>query len=144
MKIKILLLQLFLMVSFVGFAQQKISVKGTVTDNDGVPLIGATIMEKAGKNAVITNLDGKFVMNGVVSGAELTVSYLGFKSVDVTASAKEMNIILQEDVNQLNKSIVIGYGTIRKRDMTGSVVSVSSSEIENRMPTDIFEAMHRI
>ena len=141
MKIKILLLQLFLMVSFVGFAQQKISVKGTVTDNDGVPLIGATIMEKAGKNAVITNLDGKFVMNGVVSGAELTVSYLGFKSVDVTASAKEMNIILQEDVNQLNKSIVIGYGTIRKRDMTGSVVSVSSSEIENRMPTDIFEAM---
>ena len=128
------------MVSFVGFAQQKISVKGTVTDNDGVPLIGATIMEKAGKNAVITNLDGKFVMNGVVSGAELTVSYLGFKSVDVTASAKEMNIILQEDVNQLNKSIVIGYGTIRKRDMTGSVVSVSSSEIENRMPTDIFEA----
>ena len=141
MKIKTLLSLSCLLLSFVGFSQQKITVSGTVTDNDGVPLIGATIMEKNGKNAVITNLDGKFTMKGVVSGAELNVSYLGFKTTTVSASAKEMNVILQEDVNQLNKSVVIGYGTIRKRDMTGAVISVSGAEIENRMPTDIFEAM---
>ena len=141
MKIKTLLLFLCLLISSVGYAQRMITVSGTVTDNDGGPLIGATIMEKSGKKAVITNLDGKFTMAGVTEGAVLTVSYLGFKSIEVNATAKEMNVILSEDVNQLNKAVVVGYGTIRKRDMTGSVVSVSSSEIENRMPTDIFEAM---
>ena len=138
MKIKTLLLFLFFLVSSAGFAQQRITVRGSVTDNDGGPLIGATVMEKSGKKAVITNLEGKFVMEGVTAGSELIVSYLGFKSMDVIATAKAMNVILSEDLNQLNKAVVIGYGTIRKRDMTGSVVSVSSSEIENRMPTDIF------
>ena len=65
MKIKTLLLLLFILVSSAGFAQQKITVKGTVTDDDGGSLIGATIVEKSGKNAVITNIDGKFVMEGV-------------------------------------------------------------------------------
>ena len=141
MKIKILLLVLISFIHTVGHAQQKITVKGTVTDNDGGPLIGATVMEKSGNKAVITNLDGKFIIDDVTAGSELTVSYLGFKSIDVVATVKEMNLILNEDVNQLNKAVVVGYGTIRKRDMTGSVVSVSGSEIENRMPTDIFEAI---
>ena len=141
MKIKKALLFLCILMSSVGYAQRTIRVSGTVTDNDGGPLIGATIMEKSGNKAVITNLDGMFTMEGVTEGAVLTVSYLGFKSIDVNATVKEMNIILSEDVNQLNKAVVVGYGTIRKRDMTGSVVSVSGSEIENRMPTDIFEAM---
>ena len=141
MKIKILLLVLISFIHTVGHAQQKITVKGTVTDNDGGPLIGATVMEKSGNKAVITNLDGKFIIDEVTAGSELTVSYLGFKSIDVVATVKEMNLILNEDVNQLNKAVVVGYGTIRKRDMTGSVVSVSGSEIENRMPTDIFEAI---
>ena len=90
MKIKTLLLSFLIMISSAAFAQQRITVKGTVTDNDGGPLIGATVVEKAGKKAVITNLDGKFTMEGVTAGSELTVSYLGFKSIDVTATAKEM------------------------------------------------------
>ena len=141
MKMKIILFLFCISLCSLAHAQQVVTVKGTVTDNEGSPLIGATIMEKSVNKAVITNLDGKFVMDAVPVGAELIVSYLGFKSISVTATSKEMDIILSEDVNQLNKAVVVGYGTIRKRDMTGSVVSVSSSEIENRMPTDIFEAM---
>ena len=86
MKIKARLLFIFFLVSSAAFAQQRITVKGTVTDNDGGPLIGATVVEKSGKKAVITNLDGKFTMDGVTAGSELTVSYLGFKSIDVTQS----------------------------------------------------------
>ena len=92
MKIKKTLLFLCFLMSSVGYAQRTIRVSGTVTDNDGGPLIGATIMEKSGKKAVITNLDGKFTMEGVTDGSELTVSYLGFKSIDVIATAKEMNV----------------------------------------------------
>ena len=113
MKIKTLLLFLCILISSVGYAQRTIKVSGTVTDNDGGPLIGATIMEKSGKKAVITNLDGKFTMEGVTEAAVLTVSYLGFKSVEVNATAKEMNVILSEDVNQLNKAVVVGYGLVR-------------------------------
>ncbi len=124
-----------------ALAQEKITVTGTVTDSDGAPLIGATVVEKETGNAVITDLEGRFSIGGVTEGASLDVSYLGFRTQEVTARGKEMNIILAEEINELNKSIVIGYGSIRKRDMTGSVTSISGSEMENRLPVDIFEAM---
>ena len=125
-------------------AQSTVTVSGSVTDDAGLPVIGAVIAEQgnaAGRNAAITNAEGKFELSGVKKGTVLSVSCLGYKTATFTATEKRVNLILSEEVNQLERAVVIGYGTIKKRDMTGAVVSVSGQEIENKMPTDVFEAM---
>lgn len=139
--ISFLLVEFISLVAISAFAQTKIRVTGNVTEQDGMPIIGAMVVQKGTTNAVITDINGKFLISNVPEGAILEIRYLGFKTMEVTASKKELNVVLQEDVTQLDKSIVIGYGTVKKRDMTGAVISVSGSEIENKMPTDIFEAL---
>ena len=127
-----------------GLAQSRITVTGTVTDDAGLPVVGAVVSEAvsaAGRKAVITSAEGKFQVTGVPEGTPMTVSCLGYRAASFTAAAKPVDIILAEEINQLDKAVVVGYGTIRKRDMTGAVISVSSQEIENKLPTDVFEAM---
>lgn len=141
--IRVILTVAFLLSNFVLSAQQKLSVKGSVTDPNGGALAGAVIVQKGTTNAVVADANGSFLITNVEEGSVIEVSFLGFKSTEylIKKGQKELDVILQEDINQLNKAIVIGYGTIKKRDMTGSVISVSSTEIENKLPTDIFEAM---
>lgn len=125
-------------------AQSTVTVSGTVTDDAGLPVIGAVVAEQGnapGRNAAITNTEGKFELSGIKKGTVVAVSCLGYKPTTFLANGKSANIILAEEVNQLEKAVVIGYGTIKKRDMTGAVISVSGQEIENKLPTDVFEAM---
>lgn len=139
--IKILLFASVLLAALPTAAQQKLRVSGIVTEQDGTPVIGAMVVQKGTGNAVISDVNGRFLITNVPEGATLEVRFMGFKTTEVTASSKDLTVVLKEDVNQLNKSVVIGYGTVRKRDMTGAVISVAGSEIENKMPTDIFEAL---
>lgn len=97
--------------------------------------------DPGGKKAAVTNADGRFTLSGIKSGASITVTCLGFKSSVFTASTKAVEIILAEEVNQLEQAVVVGYGSIRKRDLTGAVVSLASKEIENKIATDVYEAM---
>ena len=109
-----------------GVQQSVITMKGTVKDAKGEPIIGASIIERGTKNATVTDLDGNFVFK-VRSGALVTISYLGFVSQEVKASAKA-NIILEEDQRSLNEVVVIGYGTQRKGDITSAVASVKAED----------------
>lgn len=110
----------------------KIQVKGTVTDTEGNPFIGATVMEAGSKsNGVITDVDGNFSLQ-VGEGANLEISYIGYKTQRVKAIANRSIIIrLAEDSELLDEVVVVGYGTQRRRDLTGSVSSVNSNQLRD-------------
>ena len=120
----------FLCVAF-GYAQQ-ITVKGTVKDSSGQPLMGASVLVKGTSHGTAADFDGNFELK-VDKGVTLVVSSVGYKSREVAAKAGTMNIVLQEDVQQLGDVVVIGYGAVRKKDLTGSVNLVTDKDF-NKAP----------
>ena len=120
----------FLCVAF-GYAQQ-ITVKGTVKDGSGQPLMGASVLVKGTSHGTATDFNGNFELK-VDKGVTLVVSSVGYKSREVAAKAGTMNIVLQEDVQQLGDVVVIGYGAVRKKDLTGSVNLVTDKDF-NKAP----------
>ncbi len=128
-----------LLLSTAAFAQQ-FTVKGVVvsaTDNE--PLIGATVLCDQTKKGTATDIDGNFALE-VPDGASLTVSYIGFKPLQVKASP-EMTITLSEDTGLLDEVVVVGYQTMKKADLTGSVSVVNSKNFENSADTDPMRAL---
>lgn len=123
------LLLLALMVSLLAFGQ-KASISGTVTDGSKEPIIGASVIQQGTSLGVVTDLDGHFTIE-VQPGAPLTVSYVGYKTVTVKA-AQNMSIVLSEDVNVLEEVVTIGYGSVKRKDVTTSVASVSTEDLDTR------------
>ena len=116
--------------AFSAFAQQQIS--GTVVDVAGLPVIGASVIEQANtSNGVVVDLDGKFSITAP-EGAVLVVSCIGYVDQEFTVVAGQSvyNVTLSEDNEMLEETVVIGYGTARVRDLTGSVATVSSDDLE--------------
>jgi len=139
---RILTILFSLAISLCSYAQTRITAGGTVVDKDGAPIIGAVVAEKGTGNAVITNLNGEYTLAGVTEGADIEISFIGLRTeVFKAVKGKKETVTMQDDANFLDKAVVIGYGTVKKRDITGAVISVSGSELENKIPTDIFEAM---
>tara|TARA_R110002051_G_scaffold202911_1_gene269423 strand:+ start:3339 stop:6707 length:3369 start_codon:yes stop_codon:yes gene_type:complete len=121
---------------------QQFEVTGMVFDAKGDPLPGASIVEKGTTNGVTTDFDGVFAIAVENSDAVLVVSYVGFATKEVSLTGQtNQTIILEESSEGLEEVVVIGYGTQRKRDVTGSISSVNSEEIEQRTPTNVFEAI---
>lgn len=114
---------------FVTYAQESIS--GTVTDEAGVPLVGATVFVKGTSTAVTTDFDGKFSINASI-GDSLEASYVGFSSQSATVDSSTINFLMSTD--QLAEVIVTGYGSQSKRTLTDNIASVSSDDI-NGIPT---------
>ena len=105
------------------------TVNGNVVDETGEPVIGATVLEKGTKNAVITDFDGNFTIK-TQGGKVLTISYIGMIAQDVNVAGKtSVNVILREDANTLQDVVVVGYGTMKKQDLTGSVSSVNTEQL---------------
>lgn len=105
------------------------TITGTVTDDNGRPLPGATVKIKGTNNGVLTNLDGEFSIEAR-QGDILQISYLGFQTYEVSVSSEsDISIQLQTNTSELNEIVVIGYGTQKKSDLTGAVSSVSSEEL---------------
>lgn len=108
-------------------------ISGLVYDIKGEPIIGASILDKSSKKGTITDLNGKFNIE-LPDFSTVTISYIGYISVDVKINAKEnVNITLIEDTKTLDEVVVIGYGTVKKRDLTGSVASISEKQIADRV-----------
>lgn len=119
------------------------TVKGVVTDNTGEPIIGASVMEvgQAG-NGGVTDLDGSFTVNLKGKSKKLKISYIGMKAKEVSVAGKEtIDVKLEDDNTTLNDVVVIGYGTVRKKDLTGSVSSISDKQIANIPVSNVSEAM---
>lgn len=125
-----------------AFAQQ-LKVSGTVTDVKGDAVIGATVKVKGGGTgaSAITDIDGHFTVNAS-ENATLTVSYIGYKTQDVPVNGRrQLNIVLNEDNEMLDELVVVGYGTMKKSDLTGSVASLGSKDINNSSVNNIGAAV---
>ena len=120
---------------------QNIQIKGTVKyATDGEPIIGASIVEEGNKtNGTITDFNGNFSLS-VMSGAEITVSYIGFKSQTLKAK-NTLEILLEEDSEMLQEVVVTGYTTQRKADLTGSISVVSMDEIAKQNENNPMKAL---
>ncbi|MFT4072660.1 MAG: TonB-dependent receptor [Dysgonamonadaceae bacterium] len=111
-----------------AFAQQRISVKGKVTDEQKEPLIGVSVFVKGTTNGTTTDLDGNFTLQAN-AGDQLILTYVGMKDQTVTATNSPLNVMLESNQRVLTETVVIGYGTAKKADLTGSIGTVSSKEI---------------
>ena len=106
------------------------TIHGTILDMHGEPVVGATIVEQNTSNGTVADLDGQFTME-VEDGKTIVVSYVGYRSqhIAITPRQTTYTITLQEDIEVLEDVVVIGYGTQKRSDVTGSISSVSSKEI---------------
>ena len=114
---------------------QKITVTGTVLDEFGDPMIGATIMQKGTSNGTAADIDGNFELS-VEPNATLVVSYVGYDPMDVAVNGqKHLEIVLKENATLLSETVVIGYGTVKKSDATGSVAIVRPDDVDAGIST---------
>lgn len=124
-------------------AQQQ-SVKGTVTDVNGEPIIGANVVEKGTTNGVITDLDGNFTLS-ISPEATLLISYIGYISQEIRVTPGiAMNITLLEDMTTLDEVVIVGFGTQRKVNLTGAVGVATAKEIESRPVTNAVQALQGV
>lgn len=120
---------------------QNIMVKGIVKDNFGEPVIGANVTEKGTTNGMITDLDGNFSLT-VQKNATLVISYIGYVTQEIAIKGNtNLNITLKEDSKALEEVVVIGYGTARKSDVTGSIASVGGDKLQEMPSTNITYAL---
>lgn len=124
--------------------QQSSTVSGTVVDKNGEPLIGASVVIKGASTGTITDLDGKFSLK--VSGpVTLEVSYVGYRTQTIKTSADQnLKVTLEDDYGQLDDVVVIGYGAVKKTDLTGSVTTVKSEDLMRRNPLDIGQGLQGV
>lgn len=126
---KILFALMAMLFSFSAFAQQ-LTVTGQVLDAQKEPLIGVSVLEKGTSNGTITDLDGNFTLNVSPDGT-LVFSYVGYKTQELKAS-RQMQITLEEDSEVLDEVVVIGYGSVKRRDVTTAISSVSTKDLDQR------------
>lgn len=119
------------------------SVSGKVLDSSGEPLIGVTVMVKGTTNGASTNFDGEFILQNVPKDAVITFSYVGMAPLEVSASdaAKLASVVLKEDSETLEEVVVIGYGVVKKRDMSTSISQIKSDDIANLPNSDFRQSM---
>ncbi len=128
------------LIPFGAFAQS-FQLKGTVVDASGEPIIGASVLEKGTTNGIITDLDGRFMLT-INPQSSLIVSYVGYKPQTLAVNGRrEIKVVLQEDAQMLEETVVIGYGTMKKSDMTGAISSVNVEDLTKRATTNPAEAL---
>jgi len=126
----------------IEIAQQTKRVTGVVVDTNGEPIVGANILEKGTTNGAVTDLDGRFTLE-VRNNATLQVSFIGYISQEISTSSgsSSLTIRLLEDAHALDEIVVVGYGTMRKSDLTGSTASVKSDVLAQRTVTSFNQAL---
>ncbi|MDR1370661.1 MAG: TonB-dependent receptor [Dysgonamonadaceae bacterium] len=121
-----------------AMAQAKV-VSGIVTDESGMSIPGVNVVVKGTSNGVITDLEGKYSIGNIEGSSVLFFSYMGYASVEVPVGNKTVvNVVLKEDTRSLDEIVVVGYGTQRKKDLTGSIVSISGEDL-GEMPALSFD-----
>lgn len=120
---------------------QTIQLTGTVTDTKGETLIGASVLEKGTTNGCITDIDGNFALT-VAPNATMVISYVGYVAQEIPLNGqKVLKVTLKDDTEMLDEVVVIGYGTMKKSDMTGAISSVDTEELTKRATTNPAEAL---
>ena len=123
-----------LLFAVVSMAQNKITVSGVITDKAGETVIGASVRVKGQENmGTITDIDGKYQLSGVPANATLVISYIGMKEQEVALNGRSnVNVAMEEDSQLIEEVVVVGYGSAKKRDLTGSIVTVKAADIASK------------
>ncbi|MRI01160.1 SusC/RagA family TonB-linked outer membrane protein [Kriegella sp. EG-1] len=143
MKKNVLLFIVLTLLQTPFFAQDaNITVTGTVIDQeDGMPVIGANVVEKGTTNGILTNFDGEFTID-IPSNGILVVSYIGYGTTEISVAGQtNIEISLKTEVSELDEVVVVGYGTMKKSDLTGSVANVSSETYKDQHMTQITDML---
>ena len=127
------LLVLALMGCPLGLFAQVRTISGTVTDETGEPMVGVAVLVQGTSNGTITNVDGKFTLDNVTPSSTLEVSFVGYLTKEVkVGNLRTMAISMQLDNQMLEEVVVVGYGTVKKSDLTGAISSISGDQIKER------------
>lgn len=110
-------------------SQKTITVKGRVKDTHGDPVVGASIVVKGTTNGTVTDMDGYYTLGNVAEGQTLSYSFIGMKTQEIKAGKTTIDVVLQEDAIGLNEVVAIGYGYVKKKDLTGAVSTVSADDM---------------
>lgn len=139
---QLLFLCCFTLISLCGYAQQ-ITVKGVVTSGtDNQPLIGATIQVKGAGTGSITGIDGDYTLINVPSNGVLVFSSIGFETQEINVNGKTtINVVLKEATELLDEVVVIGYGAVKKSDLTSSIATVKGEEITETVTGNAMNAL---
>ena len=136
---KLLLLTFLIAVGQMAIGQ---SVTGTILDgSQGYGLIGATVLEKGTQNGTITDIDGKFELDAQGENPTLVITYIGYTTLEVTYTGEPVSVSLYEDANELDEIIVVGYGTQKKKVVTGAIAKVDAEELEDKQVTRLEQAL---
>ncbi|NMA73013.1 MAG: TonB-dependent receptor plug domain-containing protein [Bacteroidales bacterium] len=126
----------------VGFAQQKINIKGSVVDELNEPIIGANVVIEGESIGTITDINGEFTLSVPAANSKLNISYLGYQTQIVSLNGRtSISVILKEDLLSLDEVVVVGYGTVKKRDLTGAISSIKSDDIVLAPTSNPMEAL---
>ena len=140
-KIKAFFMTAALLLASVSVFAQNISVGGTITDISGTPLEGAAVVVSGTTNGVVTGADGKYAIT-VPANATLNVSYIGFLSQDIPVNGQRViNVVLEEDTNLLDETIVVAFGTTTREAFTGSASVIKSEDLQRRQTTNVTNAL---
>ena len=123
------------------FAQSKYEVKGVVVDTTGTPVIGAAVIEQGTTNGVTTDVNGQFVLQVNSEESIVVISYIGYKTQELVATSSVLqNVVMEEDSEMIDDVVVIGYGVVKKNDLTGSISTVKADQTNKGLatsPTDL-------
>ena len=135
------ILLIFLISSF-SIQAQSFSVSGTVTDDAGKALAGATVFEKGTKNSAVTNQAGTFTLNVSSAKAKLVISFVGHEEQEIAVNNKAQLSVSLKSINEsLTDVVVIGYATVKKKDVTGAVAGINQKDIRSRPVDNALQAM---
>ena len=124
-----------------GVQQDKKTVSGIIKDEFGDPVIGANVVEKGTTNGTVTDANGKYMLT-VTPGSSLQISFIGFNEQEVKIGKESViNITLREDMQSLDEVVVVGYGTVKKGNLTNAVTSVKADVLENRPVSSMADAL---
>lgn len=124
-----------------AYAQQQKEIKGTVKDSAGEPLIGVTVSVKGTTKAAITDLDGNYTISVPANTQSLQATYVGMKPSDQPIKGDVVNFTLQDNTSELDEVVVIGYGTVKRKDLTGAVSSVKGDAVQAVPVSNVAEAI---
>lgn len=115
-----------------GSTQQSSACTGVVRDASGEPIVGASVVVKGTKNAAVTNIDGRFTLNNVKRGDVLVISYLGTVTQEIAWRGNALNVTLSDDSQSIDEIVVVGYGQQKKANLTGSVATLDTRQLQDR------------
>ena len=127
--------------SVLNVSAQQISISGNVVDESGISVIGASVLEKGTTNGTITDIDGNFSIS-VSEKSTLVISFVGYTTQEVSVKANTpLKIVLKEDSEVLDEVVVVGYGTMKKNDLTGAISSVSAKDLGKQPSSSLGAAL---